>query len=152
MPCSAIFKTSPTDRGMCCTFNLDSANKMFADGHFTRAVERLQKRDMNLSYSDVEIPPYWGKEEPLPQAGMGLKVVLDAHTDKVMPHSINTDRHWFIATVGPGYEYPLTNQKSVLLRPGHENRQATISPFSNFSVGRNTCLFVLFKNISQRPD
>ena len=31
IPCSAIFQTSPTDRGMCCTFNVEAAEKMFED-------------------------------------------------------------------------------------------------------------------------
>ena len=34
MPCSAIFKTTPTDRGMCCTFNLQAAEKMFKDEEY----------------------------------------------------------------------------------------------------------------------
>ena len=31
LPCSALFKTSPSDRGMCCTFNVQAAEKMFQD-------------------------------------------------------------------------------------------------------------------------
>ena len=34
IPCSAIFQTSPTDRGMCCTFNLEAAEKMFKDEQY----------------------------------------------------------------------------------------------------------------------
>ena len=34
LPCSAIFKTSPTDRGMCCTFNLRAAEEMFKDKEY----------------------------------------------------------------------------------------------------------------------
>ena len=34
IPCSAIFKTAPTDRGMCCTFNLQSAEEMFKDQQY----------------------------------------------------------------------------------------------------------------------
>ena len=34
IPCSAIFKTTPTDRGMCCTFNLQAAEKMFKDEEY----------------------------------------------------------------------------------------------------------------------
>lgn len=30
--CSAIFKMFPTDRGMCCTFNLEAAEKIFHEG------------------------------------------------------------------------------------------------------------------------
>ena len=34
VPCSAIFQTSPTDRGMCCTFNLQAAEEMFKDEQY----------------------------------------------------------------------------------------------------------------------
>ena len=34
IPCSAIFKTAPTDRGMCCTFNLQAAEEMFKDQQY----------------------------------------------------------------------------------------------------------------------
>ena len=40
IPCSAIFKTAPTDRGMCCTFNLQAAEKMFKDQQY-RVCESL---------------------------------------------------------------------------------------------------------------
>ena len=34
LPCSALFKTSPSDRGMCCTFNVQEAEKMFQDREY----------------------------------------------------------------------------------------------------------------------
>ena len=34
IPCSAIFQTTPTDRGMCCTFNVQEAEKMFKDKEY----------------------------------------------------------------------------------------------------------------------
>ena len=40
MPCSAIFKTMPTDRGMCCSFNLMEAEKLFREGPFVESVTR----------------------------------------------------------------------------------------------------------------
>ena len=40
--CSSIFKPSPTDRGMCCTFNMPPANEIFVDSQFTRVVSELQ--------------------------------------------------------------------------------------------------------------
>ena len=49
VPCSAIFKTMPTDRGMCCTFNLEAANILFRKGEFLRNVEKMQKRDKEIS-------------------------------------------------------------------------------------------------------
>ena len=34
IPCSAIFQTTPSDRGMCCTFNIEEAEKMFKDEEY----------------------------------------------------------------------------------------------------------------------
>ena len=34
IPCSAIFQTTPSDRGMCCTFNVEEAEKMFKDEEY----------------------------------------------------------------------------------------------------------------------
>ena len=31
MSCSAIFKTQPTDRGMCCSFNMEVAEKVYKE-------------------------------------------------------------------------------------------------------------------------
>lgn len=31
VPCSAIFTTFPTDRGMCCAFNMKKADEIFED-------------------------------------------------------------------------------------------------------------------------
>ena len=36
IPCSAIFKKVPTDRGMCCAFNKEKADNIFIDSKYTR--------------------------------------------------------------------------------------------------------------------
>ena len=50
VPCSRIFKTFPTNQGMCCTFNMDSAEKMFQIGKYQDRVSFMQERDKNLSF------------------------------------------------------------------------------------------------------
>ena len=34
VPCAAVFKTVPTDRGMCCSFNAAAADELFTDGPY----------------------------------------------------------------------------------------------------------------------
>ena len=41
-PCSSIFKPSPTDHGMCCTFNMPDASDIFVDSQFSRVMSELQ--------------------------------------------------------------------------------------------------------------
>ena len=48
--CASIFFTRPTDRGMCCTFNMESAEKMFQNGKYQDSVAFMQERDRNLSF------------------------------------------------------------------------------------------------------
>ena len=44
--CSAIFRTNPTDRGMCCTFNALAAERIYRESHFARSVAGLQKQNV----------------------------------------------------------------------------------------------------------
>ena len=46
--CSAIFQTTPSDRGMCCTFNVEAAEKMFKDENYR--VMFLSSRKYLISY------------------------------------------------------------------------------------------------------
>ena len=41
--CSAIFQTTPSDRGMCCTFNVEAAEKMFKDENYRVIFLSLRK-------------------------------------------------------------------------------------------------------------
>jgi hypothetical protein len=87
IPCSKIFTTFPTDQGMCCTFNMDAAEKMFKDSKYQDMISFMQDRDKTLSYDkDDKMPLDWSAlGEPKPQAGRskGLSLILDAHSNLV---------------------------------------------------------------------
>ena len=125
VPCSLIFKTSPTDQGMCCTFNMESAEKMFQNGPYQDMVTKMQLQDReSLFDTNEKLPPWWkSNNEPNSQPGKskGLTLVLDAHSDKVASSSITEDVDGFFAIVGSPNEFPLTTIQSVLVRPGHNN-------------------------------
>lgn len=123
LPCSAIFTTFPTDRGMCCTFNMQRADEIFKAGSsYEKAVANLQKRDANMSFLSSK-PPDWYEGEPEAEAGLekGLTVILDAHTDMIQDTSVAEDFKGFIAVVNSNDGYPLTRQNSMRIRPGHDN-------------------------------
>ena len=44
MPCSKLFRASPTDRGMCCSFNVDAANKMFKSSKYQKMINTMQEK------------------------------------------------------------------------------------------------------------
>ena len=41
--CSSIFEMKPTDRGMCCSFNMEKANKIFQKSKYTELLDEAQK-------------------------------------------------------------------------------------------------------------
>ena len=49
--CSAIFKTLPTDRGMCCTFNMERAEEIFKESKYSTMVQKMQDTDANNRYN-----------------------------------------------------------------------------------------------------
>ena len=56
LPCSELFTTFPTDQGMCCTFNVRKADKMFKASEYQKMVDFMQTRDKNMSFIDSKLP------------------------------------------------------------------------------------------------
>ena len=53
-----IFKTNPTDRGMCCTFNALAAEKIYRETKFSTSVASLQKQNVLDSFEyPSPLPP-----------------------------------------------------------------------------------------------
>ena len=50
MPCPKIFKTLPTDRGMCCTFNMKKAEEIFRNLKYSELVQSMQDLDDSNRY------------------------------------------------------------------------------------------------------
>jgi hypothetical protein len=51
--CASIFVTRSTDRGMCCTFNVANAEKIYNETMYRNIVSDLQKRDREGSFGQV---------------------------------------------------------------------------------------------------
>ena len=50
IPCPLIFKTLPTDRGMCCSFNMEKAEELFEKSKYADMVQTMQNQDMGNRY------------------------------------------------------------------------------------------------------
>ena len=88
--CSSIFSTRPTDRGMCCSFNIEKAEETYHESQYTKMVTDMQKLENEHLFEDKEsikerYVRYVKEKEPRTQAGQNkrLRLVLDAHTDRV---------------------------------------------------------------------
>ena len=53
MPCQAIFKTLPTDRGMCCSFNMEKAEDIFQKSTYSVLVQDMQSFDESNRYKII---------------------------------------------------------------------------------------------------
>ena len=40
--CADIFKMTPTDEGMCCSFNMPAAEEIYINSEYTRIIAELQ--------------------------------------------------------------------------------------------------------------
>ena len=158
VPCSKIFDTFPTDRGMCCTFNMESAEKMFKKGKYQERVLFMQNRDKNLSFDrTTDMPERWFKNnEPVSEAGRskGLQVILDSHSNLLSGGTVGEDFDGFYAIIDGKNQYPMTTRKTVLLRPGHNNfvsMSATnieSSDIDDIDPEKRKCLFEKDKDMS----
>lgn len=133
MRCSSIFLTRPTDRGMCCTFNMEKAEHIFRKSKYASALSSLQKQDLenslkkenlkNLVQQERIHQNYIDQKEPKTQPGQnkGLRLILDAHTDRVAPGTVSDNFRGFSTVIDGRDKYPLTSKNSFLIRPGREN-------------------------------
>ena len=122
--CSAIFTTFPTDRGMCCTFNMKAAADIFQGSEFPGLVKSLQESDKNNSFADSTLPKYYltnNEPKTLPGRGKGLVLILDAHTDLLAAGSIDSDFEGFLGYIGGNSSFPLLSQGGFEILPGHNN-------------------------------
>ena len=105
--CSNLFTRVPTDSGMCCALNWESALK---SSEYTQMVEIMQE-----SKSELKKMQSRGGEKA------GLRLTLDLHSNRVSFGSLNQDYKAFKLFVGQSDEFPVFQQRSVRLEPGHEH-------------------------------
>jgi hypothetical protein len=122
VPCSAIFSKFPTDKGMCCVFNMQNADQIYESSVYPDQMVKLQERDRKNAFQRAEVPKdYISNKEPVSANGisMGLTVILDAHSDLIQSSSIQEDFQGFYAIVSSRETQPLVDSKSVRIRAGN---------------------------------
>ena len=127
--CSAIFKKVTTDVGICCAFNRESADKIYAESAYTSVLKELEEFENKNAFDSTSLPDwYLSKNEPNSRAGnqLGLSLILDSHTDQIDKFSVSSDFQGFTAAIIPPEEYPMMSLSGFQVKPGHKN-QVTLS-------------------------
>ncbi len=120
--CSEIFTTFPTDKGLCCSFNMKAANDIYRKSLFRDVLEGLQNYDkMNALIPILPSKTFTPSKKPQAGSNRGLKVLLDAHSDWLYPGSYDEEFHAFTAVIQSRESFPLMNQGGLLIRPGHHS-------------------------------
>ena len=120
--CSAIFTTFPTDNGLCCAFNMKAADEIFVASNYRDSLQAMQRSDKINSFLSSNLPPVMTQNtEPQAGAEKGLVVLLDAHSDWLVPGSFSEDFHAFTAVIQSSGSFPLTSQGGLVIRPGYNN-------------------------------
>ena len=134
---------------MCCTFNMEKAENIFYENRYRTMVNYMQQRDKNTSFdANKEFQDLNDNIYPEPGKEKGLKVIIDAHSDMVSGGTVSDDFDGFYAIVSGRNQFPMTDQNSILIRPGYENlvtlsaKQVTSSEYiSHVPIKKRNCLF-----------
>ena len=122
--CAAIFQKRPTDRGMCCTFNMQKAEQILTSSKYTEAIALRQVDEAKMGFEDANLPPYYIKNrEPVPEPGRekGLTIVVDRHSDKLSRGTVTDNFQGFVTIVDDNSKYPMASVNSLIAIPGYEN-------------------------------
>ena len=124
IPCSDIFVKFPTENGMCCSFNMKSAEDIFIKETFSRLVQTLQENDKKKSFhknSGNNIFSNSGGPKSEPGKGKGLTVILDSHSDLFSASSVDLTTLGFTGFISPRGRFPQRILESFEIKPGHNN-------------------------------
>ena len=122
--CAAIFKTIPTDSGVCCAFNMKSAEEIYRGKMYTNIVKTLQEYETNYSASDTTLPNWYTSfGEPNSFAGRkkGLFVMLDGHSDLLANTSLQLDYLSIGGLISFTGSFPYMAEEGIEIKPGHHN-------------------------------
>jgi hypothetical protein len=61
--CAAIFSPIPTDRGMCCAFNMESLDAIFNGKTYVDLASEMQASDKKSAFMDSDLPEWFIKDK-----------------------------------------------------------------------------------------
>ena len=108
--CKKLFERIPTDSGMCCALNSESALR---DSEFLKMVEEMQGKS--------DDSPKKEKVDAKVGRNNGLRLTLDLHSDTISFGTIAEDFQAFTVFIGGPAEFPVLRERGIQIQPGHEH-------------------------------
>ena len=134
--CKAIFQKRPTNRGMCCSFNMKRADNFMKSSKYKNAIALQQSKDSNRGFESNGIVvknTQWfiGNNEPKAEPGIekGLTLVVDSHSNRLSSASVFDNFRGFPIIIEDNQKFPTTSFSGKRVRPGFENN-IEVSAFS----------------------
>ena len=122
--CNAIFQKRPTDKGLCCAFNMEKAENILKDSKYREAISLRQLEDLNNGFEIGELPHWYSeKNEPIPEAGKtkGLTLIVDGHSDRLSAATVSDNFRGFPIVVDDNDKFPIVALSDLIARPGFES-------------------------------
>ena len=104
--CSELFKRVPTDSGICCALNV---------------VDPLRVSEYQSLIKEMQVDKRTQRVKSQVGRDMGLKLVLDLHSNTVSFGTLNQQHLAFNLFIGQPEEFPMMREKSLQLQPGREH-------------------------------
>ena len=123
--CSAIFHKQPTDRGMCCSFNMEKAEQLLKRSKYRDVIMARQKYDSEHGFDPSKKPQWFlDKNEPTPTVGVknGLSLVFDAHSDRLSKLSVIDDFHGVPLLIEDRDRFPMVERSGIEAMPGFRTK------------------------------
>ena len=140
--CSSIFTPTITDLGICCSFNLQQSLRQ------ANCPGKGEARDFPCLVKELQGEDSGEVKTATVGTDMGLKVVLDQHSNLDSPQTLHEPGHGFKVFLGQPGSFPLLGQDALLLAPGqhHQLRVAatvvtSTEAVANLQPSTRNCLF-----------
>ena len=120
--CNSIFQKRPTEKGMCCSFNINQAEEIFKSSKYKKSIVTRQQEEAKMAFHNRHKPSWYiDKKEPIPEAGRekGLLLVVDGHTDILSMGSVESSADGFAVVIDERNKFPLVSRSNIIARPGH---------------------------------
>ena len=109
--CGKLFQRIPTDSGMCCAFNAESALKASA---YSDLVEEMRIKSSPDNEEKIIDNAKVGEKK-------GLQILVDQHSDHTSYGTVFSNFNGFKVFIGEPAEFPVPRERSIKIQPGLEH-------------------------------